>query len=193
MSTRTWTTANCIVCARQPARGVPHADDPEFFSIINVSVPVGHAKTFEGALQGCKRRAAGQDAGGEPHGCAGAGCRGDGEPGGKGGPAVYGDAGTRFVFAFFSEDVKTMTVSNVGLIDLPADMLPYVNHAESIIPRNAVRQLLPVLCKWKIDGFLCPDGQGNRTHAFFLRLPCAGNRRRSNGIYERLGTLDGQV
>ena len=48
-------------------------------------------------------------------------------------PQFMRDAGTRFVFAFFSEDVKTMTVSNVGLIDLPADMLPYVDHAESII------------------------------------------------------------
>ena len=112
---------------------------------------------------------------------------GDGEPGGKGGPAVYGDAGTRFVFAFFSEDVKTMTVSNVGLIDLPADMLPYVTmRNRSSIHGTQSRQLLPCSVNGKLTvSFVRTVRETGLMR--FLRLPCAGNRRRSNGIYERLG------
>ncbi|MEG2882079.1 MAG: alcohol acetyltransferase [Christensenella sp.] len=48
-------------------------------------------------------------------------------------PRFLREAGTRFVFAFFSEDVKTITMSNVGVIDLPRDMLKYIQRAETLV------------------------------------------------------------
>ncbi|MEA5002946.1 MAG: alcohol acetyltransferase, partial [Christensenella sp.] len=36
-------------------------------------------------------------------------------------------------FAFFSEDVKTMTVSNVGQVVLPDDMKPLVDRMEAVV------------------------------------------------------------
>lgn len=104
-----------------------------FFSIINVSVPPEYAKTFGGALQAIKTELREKTRAESLMDALAQSCGVMEHPVVKAVPQFMRDAGMRFVFAFFSEDVKTMTVSNVGMIDLPADMQPYVEHAESVI------------------------------------------------------------
>ncbi len=48
-------------------------------------------------------------------------------------PRFLREAGTKFVFTFFGEDIKTMTLSNVGAIDLPDDIARHVERMEAII------------------------------------------------------------
>ena len=166
-----------------------------FFSIINVSVPVGHAKTFGGALQAVKEELRDKTQAESLMDALAQSCGVMENPVVKAVPQFMRDAGTRFVFAFFSEDVKTMTVSNVGLIDLPADMLPYVDHAESIIYPT---ERSPVNC------CLC-SVNGKLTVSFVRTVRETGLMRFFFGFLARetgeevtvytndWGTLDGQV
>lgn len=104
-----------------------------FFCVTNVSVPIEYAKTFGAALRVVKEELRQKTQWESLRDALAQSCAVMEHPVVKAVPQFIRDAGTRFVFAFFSEDVKTMTVSNVGQINLPSDMLPYVDHAEAVI------------------------------------------------------------
>ncbi len=104
-----------------------------FFCVVNISVPLERAETFHAAIDAVKeqmrektdaehlRRALAESCGVMENSFV------------KAVPRFLREAGTKFVFAFFSEDVKTMTLSNVGMIDLPKDMERFVDRAEAIV------------------------------------------------------------
>lgn len=104
-----------------------------FFCVQNISVPVERARTFRTALEEVKGRLREKTDRESRYRALAESCGVMEHPVVKAVPRFMREAGTRFVFAFFSEDVKTMTVSNVGRLDLPKDMEPYVDRAEAII------------------------------------------------------------
>ena len=104
-----------------------------FFCVQNISVPVERARTFRTALEEVKGRLREKTGRESQYRALAESCGVMEHPVVKAVPRFMREAGTRFVFAFFSEDVKTMTVSNVGRLDLPKDMEPYVDRAEAII------------------------------------------------------------
>ena len=166
-----------------------------FFCVINVSVPIGHAKTFGGALRIVKEELRQKTQEKNLRDALAQSCAVMEHPVVKAVPRFMRDAGTRFVFAFFSEDVKTMTVSNVGRIDLPSDMLPYVDHAETVIYPTERSPINCCMCS--VDGKL--------TVSFIRTVKETGLMRYFFGFLARetgeevtvytndWGTLDGKV
>lgn len=104
-----------------------------FFCVLNISVPIEKARTFHAALETVKEQIRAKTDREYLYRALKESCSVMENPVVKAVPRFMREAGTRFVFAFFAEDVKTLTVSNVGSVDLPKDMEPYVDHAEAVI------------------------------------------------------------
>ena len=77
---------------------------------------------FESILTEVQRQIREKDERGEPpwRDCRKLRC--DGASCGQSGSAVYAGGGHKICICIFGEDIKTMTLSNVGLIDLPAGL-----------------------------------------------------------------------
>lgn len=104
-----------------------------FFCILNLSVPIRTGMNFESILAEVQRQIREKTSEENLLGAIAESCGVMEHPVVKAVPRFMREAGTKFVFAFFGEDIKTMTLSNVGLIDLPAGLAKHVERAESII------------------------------------------------------------
>ena len=104
-----------------------------FFSIVNITVSAEQAGSLRAALDAVRRELRENTRPEKLREALRESCGAMEHPVVRAVPQFMRDAGLRFVFAFFSEDVKTMTISNVGAFDLPKGMLPYIDHAESVV------------------------------------------------------------
>ena len=92
-----------------------------FFCIVNITIPTDTYLTFEAILDKVMTQLKEKTKTDQLKSAVAESCGVMENPVVQGVPRFMRDAGTRFVFAFFSEDVKTMTVSNVGEVKLPDD------------------------------------------------------------------------
>lgn len=104
-----------------------------FFCIANITIPTGGHLTFDAILAMVRTQLSEKTETDNLKSAVAESCGVMENPVVQGVPRFMRDAGTRFVFAFFSEDVKTMTVSNVGQVMLPDDMKPLVDRMEAVI------------------------------------------------------------
>lgn len=144
-----------------------------FFCIVNIVIPTDRYLTFGAILDKVMAQLKEKTEAEKLKSAVAESCGVMENPVVQGVPRFMRDAGTRFVFAFFSEDVKTMTVSNVGEVKLPDDMKPLVDRMETVIyptERSPVN-----CCMCSVNGkmtisFIRSIKQANMIRCFFCFL-----------------------
>ena len=103
------------------------------FCIVNISVPLKKKLTFEETLRDVKAQFAQKMNRENLESSIAESCGAFEHPIVKNVPRFMREAGTRFAFAFFAENLKTMTLSNVGQVDLPDDIKKRIDRIEAVV------------------------------------------------------------
>ena len=103
------------------------------FCIVNISIPILEGLTLEGILHEVQRQLSEKTKQENLEAAVAESCGIFQNPVVKNVPRFVREAGTKFAFAYFAENLKTMTLSNVGEVVFPQDMQPWIQRVEAVI------------------------------------------------------------